>query len=82
MEKVKLNKSQDHYNLYDYMMNMQNKKFFKHKNFQTSFINAPTAYRKYSKDDIRHYNKRENRKYLTHISLSKNGLFKLKAIKI
>ena len=41
MEKVKLNKSQDNYNLYDYMMNMQNKKFLKSKKFQTTLINSP-----------------------------------------
>ena len=81
MEKVKLNKSQDHYNLYDYMMNMQNKKFLKSTKFQTTLINSPILSKKYSRDDIRNYNKRENRKNFTHISLNKKRSFQVKSHK-
>ena len=81
MEKVKLNKSQDHYNLYDYMMNMQNKKFLKPTKFQTTLINSPILSKKYSRDDIRNYNKRENRKNFTHISLNKKRSFQVKSHK-
>ena len=81
MEKENLNKSHDEYNLYDYIMNMQNKKDLQSKKFPTTFINAPIFNKKHSKDGIKYYNKRENRKNLTHIYPKKKRSFQVNSHK-
>ena len=80
MEKAN-NKSQNIRNSYDFIMNNQNKKNMNSKQFQTTFIKTSILNKKYSKDDIRNYNKRENHKNLSHIYLNKKRSFQVKSLK-